>query len=304
MKVLLLENDTYLAQSISNKLNDRNHECLIVNNIKHVVGKNQFFDIIVASYDICENYSKILSKYKNTMMIMMVKYVNYSTVTKLIKSGVQDYIVKPFSVDELIHKIEHYREFNILKKEVVFYKNYFEFIENILNIPLPQLPNYNNPPFVIKSNNQRSADIYAMRYARLKKIQFNFLSLQKTNWKEILKNDSRVETLYLTGLEKLKKSDQMELLDNLIKQNVLLSFISQEEIDFKNVIDISKKENSFDLNVDMLSIKDYEKMIITRYESVYSDIELAKKLGISRKSLWEKRKRYNILKKNKRNNDK
>ena len=96
----------------------------------------------------------------------------------------------------------------------------------------------------------------------------------------------------------------MELLDNLIKQNVLLSFISQEEIDFKNVIDISKKENSFDLNVDMLSIKDYEKMIITRYESVYSDIELAKKLGISRKSLWEKRKRYNILKKNKRNNDK
>ena len=84
----------------------------------------------------------------------------------------------------------------------------------------------------------------------------------------------------------------------------MLSFVSQEEIDFKNIIDISKKENAFDLNVDMLSIKDYEKMIITRYESIYSDIELAKKLGISRKSLWEKRKRYNITKKNRKNNEK
>lgn len=36
--------------------------------------------------------------------------------------------------------------------------------------------------------------------------------------------------------------------------------------------------------------------MIMKYENIYSDIDLAKKLGISRKSLWEKRKRYGIAK--------
>ena len=54
-----------------------------------------------------------------------------------------------------------------------------------------------------------------------------------------------------------------------------------------------------DIVGEVMPIREYEKMVITKYEGLYSDIELAKELGISRKSLWEKRKRYGIIKQRK-----
>ena len=37
--------------------------------------------------------------------------------------------------------------------------------------------------------------------------------------------------------------------------------------------------------------------IAKAYQAKYPDTELSKKLGISRKSLWEKRKKYDVAKK-------
>ena len=75
-----------------------------------------------------------------------------------------------------------------------------------------------------------------------------------------------------------------------------MSFISKEEVAFSNIADITNSNAICDFGGDILSIKDYEKAMIVKYENIYSDIDLAKKLGISRKSLWEKRKRYGITK--------
>lgn len=44
-----------------------------------------------------------------------------------------------------------------------------------------------------------------------------------------------------------------------------------------------------------LSIEDYTKEFIIRYQSIYTEQKLAEMLGISRKSLWEKRKRWGLL---------
>ena len=44
------------------------------------------------------------------------------------------------------------------------------------------------------------------------------------------------------------------------------------------------------------SIEDYVKFIVLNYQHKFPDTELSKKLGISRKSLWEKRKKYDIFK--------
>jgi len=46
-----------------------------------------------------------------------------------------------------------------------------------------------------------------------------------------------------------------------------------------------------------LTIDDYVKFIVNNFQYSYPDTELSKKLGISRKSLWEKRKKYGIFKK-------
>ena len=65
------------------------------------------------------------------------------------------------------------------------------------------------------------------------------------------------------------------------------------------MIDITRQTNNMELGGEILSVKEYEKLIISKYENRYPDIELAKKLGMSRKSLWEKRKKYGIIRKNK-----
>lgn len=300
MKTLIIENDIYLSQSIANKLIDRGYDCVVSKDTNFKTDKNNKFDIILISYDVCDknrSCPNLVKHFAGSIVIMMIRYINDDTVTKMFQAGIQDYIVKPLIIDELIRKIEHYKQFRRLQSEVVFYKNYFEFIEGILNTPIPLTY---NPPFVIRSNNQRSADIYAMRYARLKNIQFDFLSLKNLDWRDVPNLGNNTENVvYLTGLEQIRKSDRNEILAKLNKQHIICSFVSQEEISFGSIVDISTPQNDLDFNGTIMSVRDYEKLVISKYGNIYSDIDLSKELGISRKSLWEKRKRYGITKQRK-----
>ncbi len=62
------------------------------------------------------------------------------------------------------------------------------------------------------------------------------------------------------------------------------------------VVEIKSDNNVFEQG-DILPIEDYVKYIVLNYQHKFPDTELSKKLGISRKSLWEKRKKYGIIKK-------
>ncbi|MGX3010606.1 response regulator [Helicobacter sp. 23-1044] len=293
MKTLIMENDTYLAQSISNKLVEKGYECVIAKDANFKFDKNAHFDVVLMSYDVCTtNCVNIVKLFPNSVVIMMLTYIADESATKMLQAGVYDYIIKPFMIDELVRKIEHYKHYSALKQEVVFYKNYFEFVESILDTPIPFTYNL---PFIIRSNSQRSADIYAMRYARLKQIKFEFKTITDIDCKELLSKSNNQNTItYLTGLERLRKSERNDFLGKLNKHRILMSFISKEELAFNNIADITSSGPGVDFGGDILSIKEYEKMVISKYENIYSDIDLAKKLGISRKSLWEKRKRYGI----------
>ena len=296
MKVLIIENEIYLAQSIANKLSDLRLECVIAHSLKEV--QKDHYDVILASFGtINDGYTELSKIYPQAIIILMIAYINDDTVIKPLRNGVTDYIVKPFIVDELIRKITHYRTYREMNEEISFYRSYFSFIERELRTPEPFLY---NPPFVIKTNSQRSADIYAMRYAREKHIHFQFHSLKEETWKSIFRvPPKKNEIYYITNLEGLKKSDRKDFLEAALKYNVILSVVSSEKIAFPQVIDISCQSNSVELGGEILSVKEYEKIIIAKYESRYPDIELAKKLGMSRKSLWEKRKKYGIIRKNK-----
>ena len=68
-----------------------------------------------------------------------------------------------------------------------------------------------------------------------------------------------------------------------------------EEIPYKTVE--MKSDNKVIEQGDILPIEDYVKYIVLNYQHKFPDTELSKKLGISRKSLWEKRKKYGIIKK-------
>ncbi|MDE7235040.1 response regulator [Helicobacter japonicus] len=296
MKVLIIEDEIYLAQSIANKLSDSHLDCVIAHSLQEVQKDN--YDVILASFrTINKGYTELSKLYPQAIIILMIAYINDDTVIKPLRNGVTDYIVKPFIVDELIRKITHYKAYREMREEIKFYRSYFSFIERELGTPEPFLY---NPPFVIKTNTQRSADIYAMRYAREKCIHFQFHSLKEENWKGIFRvPPKKNEIYYITNLEELKKSDRKDLLELALKYSVIFSIVSNEKVAFPQVIDIARQIDNVELGGEILSVKEYEKIIISKYESRYPDIELAKKLGMSRKSLWEKRKKYGIIRKNK-----
>ena len=294
MKILIIENETYLAQSIASKLGDLGYTCSTIPCIEehHRVD----YDIVLLASNACsDGYENFISKNAHTIIIMLVSYISDDTISKPLKNGASDYILKPFMIDELTRKIEHHRKHKEILSRLDFYDSYFNFVERELNTP--SLPQY-NPPFIIKSNSQRSADIYAMKYARDRNIRFKILSLRDEEWKTLFKNPpQKQDCYYITNLEELKKAEVKALFENLLQYSVILSSISDDPISFPQIVDITHIANKQDLGGEILSIKEYEQTIITKFESRYPDVELAKKLGISRKSLWEKRKKYGLSKK-------
>lgn len=292
MTLLILEPEIYLAESLSGKLDEAGYECSIATEIPKE--KVDYDVILIASKlydDACEVFIKRHST--NSIIIMMVTYTNDNTVNKPMLIGAKDYVIKPFSTDELMRKISHYHEFAKIKKVLGFYNAYFNFVQNELNTP--HLIQY-NPPFLIKSTSQRSADIYAMKYARDKNVSFDFITLKNTDYKEILEQSPRKSKIsYITNLEELKRSERREFLESVTKYPFIISCVSTDKIFFPQIIDICHIPNMQEIGGDIMSVTDYVKTIITRFENRYPDVELAKKLGMSRKSLWEKRKKYELF---------
>lgn len=293
MKLLILENEVYLAQSIAGKLSDAGYECTISQSIPKE--RVDYHAILISSTIYNQNCEFFIKQHSDSIIIMMISYISDDTVSKPLLAGARDYVLKPFMIDELVRKIRHYNEFAEMKSVLDFYNAYFDFIQKELNTP--SLLQY-NPPFIIKSTSQRSADIYAMKYAREKNILLEFITLKDRDYKNIFKNTpQRQKIYYATNLEELKKQERREFLELAYRYPMIISFISTDKVNFQQVIDISHIPNTQELGGDIMSMHDYVKTIIAKFESRYPDIELAKKLGMSRKSLWEKRKKYGLLRK-------
>ena len=293
MRVLIIENETYLAQSIANKLASHGYICTIQSSIYET--KDHYDVILLASNTCGDNYENFIQNHKKSIIIMLVSYINDDTITKPIKLGACDYILKPFMIDELVRKIAHYQNYKEVLDRIVFYDSYFDFVQGELKTP--HLLHY-KPPFIIKSNSQRSADIYMMKYARQLNLALNFFSFKQKDYKTLFKTPSNKKNFYyFTHLELLDKQEIKEVLKEIQKHNIIASFVSRDDLSFAQIVDITHITSHQDLGGEILSVKEYEKMIITKFESKYPDIELAKKLGISRKSLWEKRKKYEISRK-------
>ncbi|MGX2984682.1 response regulator [Helicobacter sp. 23-1048] len=298
MRVLIIENETYLAQSIVNKLSDFGFECEVVSNIIEMekLAERKKFDVVIASFSAIEgDYLALVRTHSEAIIILLVPYANDDTIIKPLQSGITDYIIKPFITEELARKIKHYKSYKDLKSEVEFYCNYFSFVEKELSTPNPI--SY-NPSFIIKTNSQRSADIYAMRYARMRNIKFEFLTLKEERWRQLFKSQpNKNKVFYITNLEELNKTEMKEFLELIGKCSCIVSIVSNEAISFPQVVDISSYSSAIEIGGDILSIKEYEKIIIAKFENRYPDVELAKKLGMSPKSLWEKRKKYGLMRK-------
>jgi len=127
MSILIIEDEIYLAQKVSARLQDEGYHTTHLANIKEC-DFTVCYDTILLSTNLTGNYEDVIRKHKSSVIILLVTYVSDATVTKPISLGATDYVLKPFMMDELIRKIKHYEEFNKIAQENKCYKNYIDFI--------------------------------------------------------------------------------------------------------------------------------------------------------------------------------
>jgi response regulator of citrate/malate metabolism len=292
MKIIIVENELYLAQSIASKLAENGFETEIYSSIKEAMESDG--DVYLLSTNLPgQNTTPLITQFKEKIIILMVSYINNDTVGEPLKLGAKDYIVKPFMIEELLRKIEHYQEYQDLKKHTRLYQ---EYMENLLQeIETDFDVDTLSTPLVIQTNYQRLVDKVVFEYAHRNDKLLTFIPLGDKEWKEKLEQTGTDSLLYITEIHTLKKADRDFLLDTLKGRDFILSTTTELESDY-DTITLNTDSKLYDQN-EILTIDDYVKFIVNSFQYKFPDTELSKKLGISRKSLWEKRKKYGLFKK-------
>jgi DNA-binding NtrC family response regulator len=295
MNILIIENEIYLAQKVVSRLLDDGHSCDYIES-PNIDNLTKEYDTILLSTSLpsalCKNIIKRYSE--NAIILLLVSYISDETVTNPIKDGAKDYIMKPFIMDELVRKIYHYKECRSIRRELQTLREYFNFTMSEIDTTDVLLPP--SFPTLIESNSQKCADKLVFELSRKMDLPIVFISLTSTSW---LKQVNAIQTktiIYLTDYHTLKKNAKDNVIKIIEDKNCVISTLEQEKdfpyrkIEFNN-------DNVLLGNSNIMTINDYVKMMVLSYQNKYPDTELSKKLGISRKSLWEKRKKLDIEKK-------
>jgi CheY-like chemotaxis protein len=293
MKITIIENELYLAQSISTKLNQSGYETEIFSSIKEAMLTSTGDAYLLSTNLPGQNFNPLITKYREKIIILMVSYINNDTVAAPLKLGANDYIVKPFMIEELQRKIEHYKEFQTLKKYKNLYKEYSEYLLNDISI-VDDIDKITTP-IVIFTNYIKLVDKLAFKYAQKSDRVLVFVPLGAKNWRDKIENANPKHILYISELQTLKKAEREQLFELISRREFIISTTTDIETPYPR-LEINTDNKLYDQN-EILTIDDYVKFIVNSFQYQFPDTELSKKLGISRKSLWEKRKKYGIFKK-------
>lgn len=147
---------------------------------------------------------------------------------------------------------------------------------NVINIHLPPL-------------RERKEDIYLLATKFLE----NYAKETQTSVKKLEKSA-------VNFLEQYSWPGNVRELENTILSVAALSdSISLSAKDFVQKIDLNKSSTKAQMKsiqgLVPLSIQEYLTQFILYHQDTYNDSELAKKLGVSRKTLWDKRKKLGLV---------
>jgi len=295
MRVLIVENEIYLAQSIATKLTELGYSCDVVTTTNDAL-KNKDYDVVLLSTGISgQDFYPVIEAYKHIVLILMVSYVSSDTVASPLEAGAKDYILKPFMIEELTRKIFHHQEYEQMKR---LKRSYDSYVAHSLKSVLHEANTSVDLPLLISTNYQRHADAYA--YDRAKKLNKTllFFTFADLDTPDAIRAVNDNDLIYAVDFHLLKASDRQTFVDEVAKKKTII-ICSNGTLDTDYGIRTLKltSENSVFNQGDILQIEDYVKYVVLNYQQKYPDTELSKKLGISRKSLWEKRKKYGIARK-------
>jgi len=293
MKIIIVESELYLAQSIASKLNEENFEVETYSSIKDALESNG--EVYLLSTSISgQSCMPVVKKFRDKIVILMVNYINNDTVGEPMRHGAHDYIVKPFMIEDLIRKIEHHRKVCRLEKSNEFYETYMHSM--LGKIELGSKADKISLPVIISTNYLRAADKLALEISKKNGLPLVYISLEEKDWVSKISKVGNEIIAYIIHFDKLKKSEK-EKLFTLIENKLFILVTSEETSNSKyDVFRLETKNKIYDQN-EILTIDEYVQHIVKSFQYKLPDTELSKKLGISRKSLWEKRKKYDLFKK-------
>ena len=231
------------------------------------------------------SFYPLIEKFRRSIIILMVAYVDSETVLNPVKAGATDYIQKPFMIEELIKKIEHYAQFRSLKSQNEAYEALLKEISLSCEIPPARLAQIKFPLLLRGDAAARAAAVFKIALAL--KSRLKILSAQGP---ELLERGA--EIFYAPDFDSLSGAQKEKFLSKTKSMRLIAGSIGAQK-GFNDEITLgSSKERS-----EILSIEEYVKLTIVAHQDEYFDSDLAAALGISRKSLWEKRKKYGIARK-------
>lgn len=288
MKILIVENEIYLAESLYNKLSSIGYECYMASTVREAV-EFEDMDVVLLSSSL-DDFMSVVTKFKNMVVILLASYVSFDSVEEPIRNGAYDYVLKPFIFDEIIRKIEHYSEYRDLK---IINKTYKKYLNSEIDASkfMPKDIKNIKFPLLIRSNNQKIADHIAFHILNDMNLGFCVIDCNCENVMKILGSNCGAKAFYIKNCKDISN----ELVNLFGSRSVILS---TPDLNFDTkfmCIDIKIKDKAL-LECEILTIDDYVRRVILTYQDYFPDTELSKKLGITRKSLWEKRHKYNILK--------
>ena len=307
MRVLIIENEIYLAQSIASKLENLGYECEIARSAAEVMksepeqrakegGKDVHFDVVLLSSAFAgDDTQKIIHKFKDSVVILLITYISNDTVSIPIQAGASDYIQKPFMIEELVRKIKHFEEFRRLQTFIKTYQDYLNYhfkAVSALNFDFKRI----KLPLLIKCNKMINADNFVFEYAKALNLSFKYVPLEPGIDVEAIAAANPRTLLYFSNFQILRQEAKNQIISLAAKRKLIASSTNPNEEAPMETLNIASDEKNFQID-EILTIDDYIKHIIVNYQDKYPDTELSKKLGISRKSLWEKRKKYDVVKK-------
>ncbi len=112
-RILVVDDEEKMTHLVSGELEDHGYKCDIANSGEGALDKFKanIYDIVITDLrmdppDGLALLKKIKSENSMTEVIIMTAYATASTAVDAMKSGAYDYIIKPFSLDELVIKVK------------------------------------------------------------------------------------------------------------------------------------------------------------------------------------------------------
>ena len=240
MRVLIIENEIYLAQSIASKLENLGYECEIARSAAEAMksepeqrakegAKDVHFDVVLLSSAFAgDDTLKIIQKFKDSVVILLITYISNDTVSIPIKAGASDYIQKPFMIEELVRKIKHFEEFRRLQTFIKTYQDYLNYhfkAVSALNFDFKRI----KLPLLIKCNKMINADNFVFEYAKALNLSFKYVPLEPGTDVSAIAAANPHALLYFSNFQILRQEAKNQIVELAAKRKLIVSSTNQNE---------------------------------------------------------------------------